>query len=225
MTECNMSASEANASTESTFLQLGEDAPAFTAETTHGEISLEDYKGKWVILFSHPSDFTPVCTTEFIEFAKIYPDLQKRNADLIGLSIDSIFSHIAWVRNIKEKTGTEIPFPIIADLSMEIAKKYKMIHPSQGATASVRTVFFIDPEGKLRTMLYYPMSLGRNFDEIVRILDGLQTADKNACATPANWRPGDKVIVPPAKTTTQADENFANKDYEVIDWYLCKKDI
>lgn len=210
---------------ENTFLQLGTPAPEFTAETTHGEKSLSDYKGKWLILFSHPSDFTPVCTTEFIEFTKIFPDLQKRGVELLGLSIDSIFSHIAWVRNIKEKSGVDVPFPIIADLSMDIAKKYKMIHPAQGATASVRTVFFIDPEGMLRTMLYYPMSLGRNFDEIIRIVDGLQTADKNACATPANWRPGDQVIVPPAKTTDEADANFNNKNYDVTDWYLCKKSV
>jgi peroxiredoxin (alkyl hydroperoxide reductase subunit C) len=206
-------------------LHLGNPAPEFTANTTHGEVSLSDYKGKWLILFSHPADFTPVCTTEFIAFAGIYEDLKKRNVSLLGLSVDSLYSHIAWVRNIKEKTGVEIPFPVIDDLSMDVAVKYNMIHPAQGHTSTVRTVFFIDPDGILRTMLYYPMTLGRNMDELVRIIDALQTSDKYLVATPANWRPGDKVIVPPARTTEKAEENFKNKNYEVTDWYLCKKSV
>lgn len=206
-------------------LQLGMPAPEFEAVTTHGVKKLSDYKGKWLILFSHPADFTPVCTTEFMAFAGIYKDLQAKDTELLGLSIDSVFSHIAWTRNIKEKTGTEIPFPIIEDLSMNVSKKYGMVHEGMGATQAVRSVFFIDPNGTLKAMIYYPMSLGRNFDEILRVVDALQTADKNQCATPANWRKGDDVIVPPAMTTDQAEKNFTNPEYDVTDWYLCKKKI
>lgn len=206
-------------------LQLGMPAPEFEAVTTHGVKKLSDYKGKWLILFSHPADFTPVCTTEFMAFSEIYEDLQARNTELVGLSIDSIFSHIAWTRNIKEKTGVEIPFPIIEDLSMNVSKKYGMIHKGMGSTQAVRSVFFISPEGILKAMIYYPMSLGRNFEEIIRVVDALQTAEENKCATPANWEKGDDVIVPPAMTTTEAEENFTNTNYEVTDWYLCKKKI
>ncbi|NJP03960.1 peroxiredoxin [Candidatus Gracilibacteria bacterium] len=206
-------------------LLLGNPAPEFTANTTQGEVSLSDYKGKWLILFSHPADFTPVCTTEFIAFSGIFDELQKRNTELLGLSIDSLYSHIAWTRNIKEKTGVEIPFPIIDDLSMDIAIKYNMIHPSLGHTSTVRSVFFIDPDGILRAMIYYPMPVGRNMTEIVRIIDALQTSDQFGVATPANWKPGDKVIVPPADTVEKAEANFNNKDYDVTDWYLCKRDI
>ncbi len=206
-------------------LGLGNKAPEFEAITTHGVKKLSDYQGKWLILFSHPADFTPVCTTEFMAFSEIYKELQVRNTDLLGLSIDSIFSHIAWTRNIKEKTGVEIPFPIIEDLSMNVSKKYGMIHEKMGTTQAVRSVFFIDPEGILRAMIYYPMSLGRNFEEIIRVIDALQTADAYKCATPANWQKGDDVIVPPAMTIKKAEENFTNKEYTVIDWYLCKKKI
>lgn len=209
---------------ECKMLQLWKPAPQFTAKTSHWEKSLSDYEGKWLILFSHPADFTPVCTTEFMAFSWIYDELQKRNTELLWLSIDSVFSHIAWTRNIKEKTWVEIQFPIIEDLSMNVSKKYWMIHEWMWETQAVRAVFFIDPNWILRSMIYYPMSLWRNFDEILRVIDALQTADENQCATPANWRPWDKVIVPPADTTEKAEENFNNSSYEVTDWYLCKKD-
>ena len=206
------------------FPRLNEPAPEFEATTTHGPKKLSDYKGKWVILFSHPADFTPVCTTEFVAFAGIYPDLQKRGVDLLGLSIDSNFSHIAWVRNIEEKLGVKIPFPIIADIDMKVANKYGMVHPGASNTQAVRAVFIIDDKGVLRAMLYYPMSNGRNMDEILRLVDALQTADKHGVATPANWRPGDKVVVPPPRTQADA-ETRVKEGYECVDWYLCKKSL
>ncbi|MEM1566090.1 MAG: peroxiredoxin [Candidatus Bathyarchaeia archaeon] len=209
-------------------LSLGEVVPDFEAVTTHGKIRLSDFKGKWVILFSHPADFTPVCTTEFVAFAKIYPELAKRNVQLIGLSIDSVYSHIAWVRTIKEKLGVTIPFPIIADLDMKVANLFGMIHPKQSTTAAVRCVFVIDPEMKLRAMIYYPLNVGRNMDEILRLIDALQTADKYKVALPANWRPGDPVIVPPPTTQEDAEKRLqeaAQQGYECVDWFLCKKKI
>jgi peroxiredoxin (alkyl hydroperoxide reductase subunit C) len=203
---------------------LGDLAPDFEAETTQGKKSLADFKGKWLVLFSHPADFTPVCTTEFIAFAKIYDELKKRNTELMGLSVDSISSHIAWVRNIEEKVGVTVPFPIIADLSKDVATKYGMLHPSQSSTATVRCVFIIDPEGILRAMLYYPLSNGRNMDEIVRMIDAFQTSDKYKVATPANWRPGDEVVVPSPKTQQDAEKRV-KEGYECVDWYLCKKKL
>ena len=203
---------------------IGEPAPDFEAVTTQGPIKLSDYKGKWVVLFSHPADFTPVCTTEFMAFAGIYDELKAMNVSLIGLSIDSVHSHLAWIRNIKEKMGVEIPFPVIADLSMEVANLYGMIHKGQSSTSAVRAVFFIDPEGKIRAMIYYPLSNGRYIPEIVRILKAFQTSDKNHVATPANWQPGDKVIVPPPVTQKDADERLS-KGYDCKEWYLCYKDI
>ena len=191
---------------ERRMLLIGEDLPDFDAVSTDGSIKFSEWaKGSWVILFSHPADFTPVCTTEFMAFADIHPDLQKRNVKLIGLSIDSVYSHIAWLRAIKEKLGKEIPFPIIEDLSMNVAHKYGMIHPAQSGTAAVRAVFFIDPEFKLRGLVYYPLSNGRNMDEMVRIIDAFQTSDEHGVATPANWKPGDDVIVPPPKTKDEAE--------------------
>ncbi|MEM2968599.1 MAG: peroxiredoxin [Candidatus Bathyarchaeia archaeon] len=204
--------------------RIGEIAPDFEAVTTKGKIKLSDFKGKWVILFSHPADFTPVCTTEFVAFAKINDELVKRNVQLIGLSIDSLYSHIAWIRRIKEKLNVDIPFPVIADLDMKVAMLYGMIHPGESTTAAIRCVFFIDPEMTLRAMVYYPLNVGRNTDEILRIIDALQTADKYKVAMPANWRPGDKVIVPPP-TTTEAAEQRAHEGYEYIDWFLCKKEL
>jgi len=205
--------------------RIGDLAPDFEAETTHGMKKLStDYKGKWVILFSHPADFTPVCTTEFVAFSEIYPELQKRNVDLIGLSIDSNYSHIAWVRRIKEKLGVDIPFPIIADLKMEVANKFGMIHPSESTTAAVRAVFVIDPERVLRAIIYYPLNAGRNMQEILRLIDALQTADKHSVALPANWKPGDKVIVPPPSTQKAAEARM-KEGYECVDWFLCKKNL
>ena len=204
--------------------RLGEPAPAFEAVTTHGVLKLEDFKGSWLILFSHPADFTPVCTTEFIAFAEIFPELQKRGVELLGLSVDSVSSHIAWVRNVEEKTGVKIPFPVIADLGKEVSLAYGMIHPGQSATATVRCVFIIDDKQTIRTILYYPLTTGRNMQEILRIIDALQTTDANTVATPANWRPGDMVVVPPPNTQEMADERV-KQGYECVDWYLCKKKL
>jgi len=204
--------------------RIGEAAPDFKAVTTHGVLKLEDFKGQWLILFSHPADFTPVCTTEFIAFAEIYPELQKRGVDLLGLSVDSVSSHIAWVRNVEEKMGIKIPFPVIADLSKEVSLAYGMIHPGQSKTETVRCVFIIDDKQTIRTILYYPLTTGRNMDEILRIVDALQTTDKNAVATPANWRPGDMVVVPPPNTQEMAEERV-KQGYECVDWYLCKKKL
>jgi peroxiredoxin 2/4 len=202
--------------------RLNEVAPAFEAVTTHGTIRLSDFEGSWLILFSHPADFTPVCTTEFIAFAEIYPELQERGVELLGLSIDSVYSHIAWMRNIEEKTGVQIPFPIIADLNKEVASLYGMVMPGESKSETVRCVFIIDPKGVVRAMIYYPMSLGRNMQEILRVIDALQLADKHQIATPANWKPGDKVIVPAPKTIEGAQERMKSS-YEVTDWYLAKK--
>jgi peroxiredoxin (alkyl hydroperoxide reductase subunit C) len=203
---------------------IGEPAPDFSAETTHGPLKLSDLRGKWVVLFSHPADFTPVCTTEFMAFAKLAPELQALNVQLIGLSIDSVHSHLAWVRNIKEKMGVTVPFPIIADLSMNIAKLYGMLHPGQSSTATIRTVFFIDPEGIMRAMIYYPLSNGRYMPEIIRLIKALQTTDKYHVSTPANWQPGDKVVVPPPKNQEEMDKRL-EMGYDCKDWYLCFKDI
>jgi peroxiredoxin 2/4 len=205
--------------------RLNEPAPAFDAPTTHGRKRAEDYHGKWLVLFSHPADFTPVCTTEFIAFAKRHADFQAINCDLLGLSIDSHYSHIAWERNIKEKFGVEIGFPIIADLSMQVARAYGMIQPGASDTSAVRATFVIDPEGVLRAMLYYPMTNGRSIDEILRLVKAVQTSDASKVATPENWQPGDKVIVPPPATAAEAEVRAASSDYECTDWYFCKKTL
>ena len=207
------------------FPRLNEPAPDFTAPTTHGEKSLSDYRGKWLILFSHPADFTPVCTTEFMAFARRAEEFAQINTELLGLSIDSTFSHIAWERNIEEKFGVKIPFPIIADLKMDVAKKYGMIHPGAADTSAVRATFVIDPEGVLRAMVYYPMTNGRSIDEFLRLVKALQTTDEHGVATPEGWQPGDKVIVPPPATITEAEERLKATDAEVTDWYFAKKDL
>ncbi len=207
-----------------TFPVLGEPAPDFEAETTQGPITLSSLKGKWVVLFSHPADFTPVCTTEFMAFAQIYDELQALNVQLIGLSVDSISAHLAWVHAIKEKMGVTIPFPIIADLNMKVAKKYGMIHPGQSSTAAVRCVFFIDDKGIMRAMIYYPLQNGRFMPEIIRLVKALQTTDKFKVSTPANWQPGEKVVVPPPKTTAEMDKR-PTEGYECKDWYLCFKRV
>ena len=204
--------------------RLGMSAPLFEAVTTHGKIRLEDFRGGWVVLFSHPADFTPVCTTEFLAFAQIAPELRKRNTELLGLSIDSTSSHIAWVRNIKEKFGVDIPFPIIADSNKQVATLYGMIMPGESTTETSRCVFIIDPAGVLRAMIYYPLTTGRNTDEILRVIDALQTTDKHRVATPANWHAGDKVIVPPPATMEEVDARL-NAGYECTDWYFCKKAV
>ncbi len=206
------------------FPRLNEPAPAFSAVTTHGLKTNQDYLGKWLVLFSHPADFTPVCTTEFIAFAKRADEFKAINTELLGLSIDSHYSHLAWTRNIKEKFDIDIPFPIIADLDMKVAKSYGMIHPGAADTSAVRATFIIDDKGILRAMVYYPMSNGRSIDEFVRLVKALQTSDANGVATPENWQPGDKVIVPPPATTEDAEARL-KEGYECTDWYFCKKEL
>ena len=207
-----------------TFPQLNKPAPNFEAKTTHGIKKLADYKGRWLVLFSHPADFTPVCTTEFMAFAKYHDEFLAVNTDLLGLSIDSIFSHVAWVRNIKEKFDVDIKFPIIEDLSMSVAKSYGMIHPGAADTSAVRATFIIDPDGILRAMVYYPMSNGRSIPEFLRVIKALQASDEHKIATPEGWQPGDKVIVPPPLETVTAEARM-NEGYECTDWYFCKKDL
>ena len=204
--------------------RLNEPAPAFKARTTHGERSLDDYRGKWLVLFSHPADFTPVCTTEFMGFAKAADRFQALNCELLGLSIDSVHSHIAWMRSIEEKFGVEIPFPIIDDLSMNVAKAFGMIHPGASDTSAVRATFLIDPDGIVRAMVYYPMSNGRSVEEFIRLLTALQTSDANKVATPENWRPGEPVIVPPP-ATAEAAKARANEGYDYTDWFFSKKTL
>ncbi|MFU0791130.1 peroxiredoxin [Virgibacillus proomii] len=205
--------------------RIGEKAPDFTAKTTHGELSLSAYKGKWVVLFSHPADFTPVCTSEFVAFQEVYDRLLGMNTELIGLSIDSVSSHIAWVRNIEENFNTTIDFPIIADLDQQVATKYGMIMPESDGTETSRAVFVIDDKQTIRALIYYPLSTGRNMEEIVRLVKALRTTDDHEVSTPANWEPGDKVIVKPPQTKEEANERMNNSEYECIDWYFCKKEL
>ena len=202
--------------------RINEPAPDFKVNTTHGERSLADYKGKWLVLFSHPADFTPVCTTEFIGFAKAADTFKAMNCELLGLSIDSIYSHLAWMQSIKNNFGVEITFPIIDDIKMEVAQAYGMIHPGAADTQAVRATFFIDPEGKLRAMVYYPMSNGRSIDEFVRLLQAMQTSDANKIATPEGWTPGCDVIVPPPKTPAAIEARKA-EGYAMKDWYFSTK--
>ena len=204
--------------------RLNEPAPNFDAKTTFGQKKLSDYKGSWLILFSHPADFTPVCTTEFMAFAKAQDKFKALGCELLGLSIDSNYAHIAWTRAIKEKFGVDINFPIIEDLSMQVAKAYGMIQPGASDTSAVRATFLIDPNGVLRAMVYYPMSNGRSIDEFLRLLTALQTSDKHGVATPENWQPGDKVIVPPPGTAEAAEKRM-DEGYECVDWFFCKKDL
>jgi peroxiredoxin (alkyl hydroperoxide reductase subunit C) len=207
-------------------IELNGPAPDFEANTTQGPVRLSTWeKDKWVILFSHPADFTPVCTTEFIEFARHADALRAKNVTIIGNSIDSIYSHIAWIRNIEEKLGTKVPFPVIADLDQKVARLYGMVHTPSSVTATVRCVFFIDPKRVIRAMIYYPLNVGRNFDEILRVVDALQTVDANGVACPANWRPGEEVIVPAPTTQKGAEERAVNKELHVADWYLARKKL
>jgi peroxiredoxin (alkyl hydroperoxide reductase subunit C) len=205
--------------------RLGSPAPQFEAVTTHGTLKLEDFKGSWLVMFSHPADFTPVCTTEFVAFAKIHPKLRELNCELMGLSIDSVYSHIAWMRNIEEKLGQKITFPVIADLDRQVATLYGMVMPGESKTETSRCVFIIDDKQILRAMIYYPLTTGRNMDEILRVIQALQTSDKHGVATPANWHPGDKVIVPPAKTQEMAEQRMTDKTVECKDWYFCMREL
>lgn len=205
--------------------RIGDQAPDFKAVTTNGTIQFSEFiKGSWTIMFSHPADFTPVCTTEMSGFALLEEDFKKMNTKLIGLSIDSIHSHLAWVNNVKEKLGIFMRFPIIADIDMKVSKLYGMLMPGESETAAVRAVFFIDPNGKIRLIMYYPLNVGRNMDEIVRALQALQTADKHKVALPLNWKPGEKAIVPPPKTIEEMEERIKS-NYEMVDFYLAKKSL
>ena len=213
--------------------RIGDKAPSFKAMTTQGEIVFPDqYAGSWVILFSHPADFTPVCTSEFITFASMEEQFAKANCKLVGLSVDGLYSHIAWLRTIKEKIefrgmkNVEVKFPLIEDITMEVAKKYGMIQPGESTTKAVRAVFVIDPKGIIRAIIYYPLSLGRNFDELYRIVLALQTADAFGVATPADWRPGDDVIVPPPGSCGVAQERMAGReDMHCYDWFFCTRKL
>ena len=213
--------------------RIGEKAPSFKAVTTQGEINFPvQYEGSWVILFSHPADFTPVCTSEFMTFATMAPKFEEANCKLVGLSVDGLYSHIAWLRTIKEKIeykgmkDVEVKFPLIEDITMEVAKKYGMMQPGESNTKAVRAVFVIDPKGVVRTVLYYPLSLGRNFEEIYRIVIALKTADEFSIATPADWQPGDDVIVPTAGSCGVAKERMESKDeMHCYDWFFCTKKL
>jgi len=203
--------------------RIGDEAPDFEAVTTIGNIKFSDYnKGSWVVFFSHPADFTPVCTTEMSGFANEKLFFAKHNTKLIGLSVDSIHSHIAWVNAVQEKTGVLFEFPIVADISMSVAKLYGMLQPGESETAAVRAVFIMDPHGKVRLIMYYPLNVGRNMEEIKRSLIALQTSDENKCAMPLNWQTGDKVIVPAPKTIEGLAER-KKSDLEMVDWYLAKR--
>ena len=213
--------------------RIGDKAPSFNAVTTQGDIQFpEQYAGSWVILFSHPADFTPVCTSEFMTFATREAEFEELNCKLVGLSVDGLYSHIAWLRTIKEKIqykgmkNVEVKFPLIEDITMEVAKKYGMIQPGESNTKAVRAVFLIDPKGIIRAIIYYPLSTGRNFDELIRLVKAVQTADAFSVATPADWVPGDEVIVPPAGSCGVAKERMENKDnITCYDWFFCTKPI
>ncbi|ACV61308.1 Peroxiredoxin [Desulfofarcimen acetoxidans DSM 771] len=209
---------------------IGDDAPVFTAKTTMGDINFPaDYKGKWVIFFSHPADFTPVCTTEFMTFATMQEELKKLNTELIGLSIDSIYAHIAWLRTIKDKIeykgmkNVEVLFPLIEDLKMDVAKKFGMVQPNASTTQAVRAVFIIDPNSKVRAILYYPLTTGRNMEEIKRMIIAMQKSDSDGVATPANWVPGDDVIIPPPGSCGSAKERMESQEEGkyCLDWFMC----
>lgn len=213
--------------------RIGDKAPEFTAVTTQGNINFPgDYAGSWVILFSHPADFTPVCTSEFMTFASLEAKFEQANCKLVGLSVDGLYSHIAWLRTIKEKIeykgmkDVEVKFPLIEDITMNVAKKYGMIQPGESSTKAVRAVFFVDPKGMIRAIIYYPLSLGRNFDELYRALIAMQTADAFSIATPADWNPGDDVIVPPAGSCGVAKDRMDGKEeMKCYDWFFCTKKI
>ncbi|HHX99301.1 TPA: peroxiredoxin [Candidatus Dojkabacteria bacterium] len=212
--------------------RIGDKAPEFKAVTTQGDIDFpKQYEGSWVILFSHPADFTPVCTSEFMTFAARENEFEELNCKLVGLSVDGLYSHIAWLRTIKEKMewngmkDVEVTFPLIEDITMEVSKKYGMIQPGESETKAVRAVFFIDPKGIIRTIIYYPQSTGRNFDELLRVLKSLQTADEFGIATPADWNPGDDVIVPTAGSCGVAKDRMQDGDMDCKDWFFCTKKL
>jgi peroxiredoxin (alkyl hydroperoxide reductase subunit C) len=203
--------------------RLNEPAPNFEAETTHGHLRLEDYAGRWLVLFSHPADFTPVCTSEFVAFSRMFPRFEEIDCDLLGLSVDSRFSHIAWVRSIEQSFGIEVPFPVIEDVSMRVASAYGMIHPGASDTSAVRTTFVIDPDGIIRALLVYPMTTGRCVDEILRLVQALQVSANHRVATPEGWRPGSPVVAPPPQTTVEAAERVAEGGV-CPDWYFSERE-
>lgn len=206
--------------------RIGDQAPDFEAMTTKGKIKLSDYaKDKWIVMFSHPADFTPVCTTEMSGFAVRKSEFEALHTELLGLSIDSIHAHLGWVNNVRNNTGVYFDFPIIADLDMHVSKLYGMLQPNESETAAVRAVFFIDPKKKIRLIMYYPLNVGRNMDEILRALEALQTSDQYKVAMPLDWKKGDKVIVPPPKTLAEMEDRINDKSIEMIDFYLAKKEL
>ena len=212
-------------SMRSSMPRIGDKAPDFDANTTIGPIKFSEYaKGSWVVMFSHPADFTPVCTTELSEFARNQAFFDEHNAKLIGVSIDSIHSHVAWVENVKRTMGVTMAFPIVADIGMKVAQLYGMLHPGESETATVRAVFFIDPNMTIRLIMYYPLNVGRNMEEIKRTLVALQTADANKCSLPVNWKEGENVIVPPPKTLQELEDR-QNTPYEKVDFYLVKRPL
>ncbi len=201
---------------------IGDRAPDFEAESTHGPVRLSDYAGRWLVLFSHPADFTPVCTTEFAAFIALADDFAERNVSLLGNSIDSVHSHLAWIRNIKDRLGIDITFPIIADIDARVSRAYGMLHPNTSKTATIRAVFVIDPASVVRAMLYYPMNAGRMVPEILRLVDALQTADRDGVACPANWQPGDDVLLGAPRTQSEVEARLADDSIELTDWYLAR---
>lgn len=205
--------------------RINEAAPDFEAKSTQGVIRLSDYKGKWVMLFSHPADFTPVCSTEFMAFARRHAEFQALGVQLIGVSIDSVFSHIAWVRNMEETGQCAIPFPVVADLDLKVAQSYGMIHPASSDTAPIRAVFFIDPKQMIRAMVYYPQSTGRSVDELLRVFEALQTTDSYGVSTPADWKKGGPVLLPPPQTQADAAKRLAEPGLNVRQWYLAEKKL
>lgn len=216
---------------ESRLPLIGEKAPEFQAQTTKGAINFpDDFKGKWVVFFSHPADYTPVCTTEFIAFNKAYSEFQKRNCEVLGLSVDSIYSHISWIMNIEEKANEKIQFAVVGDAMGKVASLYGMLHPKASGSATVRAVFFIDPNGIIRAILYYPLTNGRNIKEIIRLLEALQKTDSDKVATPANWVSSKQVwefdeekVIVGAPLTVDGAKQRLSENYECIDWYLCFK--
>ena len=206
--------------------RIGDTAPDFEAVTTKGKIKLSDFaKDKWIVMFSHPADFTPVCTTELSGFAKRKSEFDALNTELLGLSIDSIHAHLGWVQNVRENTGVYFDFPIIADIDMKVAKLYGMLQPNESETAAVRAVFFIDPSKKIRLIMYYPLNVGRNMNEILRVLEAMQISDEHKVAMPLDWKKGDKVIVGPPKTLDELNARLADDSLEKVDWYLAMKNL
>jgi peroxiredoxin (alkyl hydroperoxide reductase subunit C) len=204
--------------------RLCEPAPDFEVQTTHGPRKLSDYRGKWLVLFSHPADFTPICTSEIVAFARAYEKFKALNCELLALSLDSLYSHLAWIKNIREKFGVDIPFPIASDVSMWVACVYGMIQPGASAECTVRACFLIDPEGRLRSMLYYPIGVGRSVSELLRMVAAAQVSDQHQAGTPEGWQPGDPVVLPAPRTAEEAAQR-QREGAELVDWYYTRKPL